>query len=171
MLPLMGRFTPATGTGDTDSSIQTADAVYELFSSLIRLRPRDLNLTALSALSTLARTGPRRITALAMTEGVTQPTVTSLVTALERAGLVERRNDPADKRVVLVAITAAGSEYLRARRQANVEVFAQLIDLLPPDEAAALAAARPAMEHLCRLEDEQRDPGPRSADLAHPSPA
>lgn len=160
MLPPMSRSTPASRTGHTDSSAQTAGAVYGLLSSLIRHVRRDMSLTALSTLSTLARTGPRRITALAAVEGITQPSVTSLVTALERAGFVERRNDPADKRVVLVAITAAGSDYLSARREANIEVFAQLIETLPPEEAAALAAATSALDHLRRLDEEQRDPRP-----------
>jgi DNA-binding PadR family transcriptional regulator len=60
-----------------------------------------------------------------MVEGITQPSVTTLVTSLERAGFVERRSDPDDKRVVLVAITAAGSDYLHARRRASIEVFAR----------------------------------------------
>ena len=167
MLSLMSRSTPPSNTGHTDSSVRTADAVYGLLSSLVRHVRRDLSLTALSTLSTLARTGPRRITALAAVEGITQPSVTSLVTALERAGFVERRTDPTDKRVVLVAITAAGSDYLSTRREANIEVFAQLIDTLPPDEAAALAAAAQALEHLSQLDEEQRDPRP-PAGGSHP---
>jgi DNA-binding MarR family transcriptional regulator len=119
-----------------------------------------MSLTSLATLSSLNRTGPRRITALATVQGVTQPSMTTLVTALERAGLVERRSDPDDKRVVLVALTAAGSDRVHARRRASTEVFARLIDKLPADEAAALAAAIPALEHLRELDEEQRDPGP-----------
>jgi DNA-binding MarR family transcriptional regulator len=119
-----------------------------------------MSLTSLATLSSLNRTGPRRITVLATVQGVTQPSMTTLVTTLERAGLVERRCDPDDKRVVLVAVTAAGSHLVRARRQASTEVFARLIDKLPSDEAAALSAAIPALEHLRELDEEQRDPSP-----------
>ncbi|MFE2428857.1 MarR family winged helix-turn-helix transcriptional regulator [Streptomyces sp. NPDC059373] len=164
----MSRSTSGSTTGSADGSTRSAGAVVGLLSSLVRHAPRDLSLTSVSTLSTLDRTGPRRVTDLAMAQGVTQPSVTSLVTTLERAGLVERRNDPADRRVVLVAITTAGSEYLHARRRANIEAFAHLIDRLPPDEAAALAAAIPALEHLRELDDEQRDPSP-STDGAHAS--
>jgi DNA-binding MarR family transcriptional regulator len=150
--------TPAGGNGPDDSSIRTADAVYGLLSSLIRHMPRDLSLTSTATLATLNRTGPRRITDLAAIAGTTQPSVTALVSNLERAGFVERRSDPADKRVVLVAITAAGSEYIRTRRRTNIEAYAQLVDALPPDEAAALAAAIPALEHLRELDDARRDP-------------
>jgi DNA-binding MarR family transcriptional regulator len=84
--------------------------------------------------------------------------MTVLVSGLERSGLVERQADPADRRVVLIAVTPAGSDYIRARRRAGAEAFVQLIDKLPPEEAAALAAAIPALDHLRELEEERRDP-------------
>jgi hypothetical protein len=65
--------------------------------------------------------------------------------------------------VALVAVTEAGSDYIRARRRAGAEGFVQLIDKLSPDEAATLAAAIPALEHLRQLDDEQREPSTRSS--------
>jgi DNA-binding MarR family transcriptional regulator len=144
-----------------EGALRSAGAVYGLLTTLVRHSSRDLSLTSLATLSTLSRTGPRRITDLAAVEGVTQPSVTTLVTNLERAGLVERRSEPADKRVVLVALTDAGADYLHSRRRSSVEVFSALIDLLPPAEAAALAAAVPALEHLRALDDAHRDPAGR----------
>jgi DNA-binding MarR family transcriptional regulator len=132
--------------------------VYGLLSSLLRHTQRDMSLTSLATLATLSRTGPRRITDLAAVEGVTQPSVTTLVTNLERAGLVERRSDTSDKRVVRVAITDKGADYLAVRRQASIEAFASLIGDLSPAQAAALAAAIPALERLRELDDEKRDP-------------
>ena len=167
MLLPMSRSTPASRKVQADSSIQTADAVYGLLSSLISHLPRELSMTSMATLVALDRTGPRRITDLATIAGIAQPSVTALVTTLERAGFVERRSDPADRRVVLVAITAAGSDYLNARRRANIEVFAQIVDTLPPDEAAALAAALPALKHLRELADEQRDPTPQPTNRTH----
>lgn len=160
MLRRMSRSTPAGATERTDDALHCADALYGVLSSLLRRLPRDLSLTSMSALSTLERLGPRRVTDLAVSEGVAQPSITSLVTALERAGLVERRGDPADRRVVLVAITAAGSEYLNARRLKHLASFAQLIDELPPAEVGALAAAIPALQHLRDLDEHRRNPRP-----------
>jgi DNA-binding MarR family transcriptional regulator len=145
-----------------DRPVDTAAAVYGLLSAVLRGVPRDLSLTSLAALSTLHRTGPRRITDLAVIEGVTQPSVTALVTALERSGLVERQSDPTDKRVTLVALTPDGVDYVLMRRRAATEAFALLVEKLPPDEAAALAAAIPALEHLGDLENEEREPGNRT---------
>ena len=132
-------------------------ALYGLMAATVRSQPRDMSLTSLSTLATLELTGLRRITDLAASEGVMQPSMTALVTALERSGLVKRRNDPSDRRVALVALTAEGTEYIRARRQAGVEIFAQLIDALPADEAEALFAATTAITHIQELEDERRN--------------
>ena len=134
------------------------EALYGLVTAAVRRGPREMSLTSLSTLATLDRTGPRRITDLAVIQGVAQPSMTVLVTALERSRLVERRGDPADRRVALVALTAAGAELLRAQRRAGAEALIQLIAKLPADEAAALAAAIPALRHLRELDSEQRDP-------------
>ena len=75
-----------------------------------------LSLTAAATLATLERSGPRRLTALAAREGVTQPAMTQLVARLQDAGLVERVADPADGRVVQVRITAEGQAMLAGRR-------------------------------------------------------
>src|SRR5580658_1551047 len=98
-------------------------ALYGLMAVAVRSQPRDMSLTSLSTLATLELTGPRRITDLARCEGVTQPSMTALVTTLERSGLVKRRGDPSDGRVALVALTSEGTDYVQARRQAGVEVF------------------------------------------------
>jgi DNA-binding MarR family transcriptional regulator len=142
---------------------RSAEALYRLVHTAVRQVPRDVSLTSLATLATLDRTGPRRITELAAVEGVAQPSMTSLVTALERRGLVERRSDPADGRVALIALTDAGDTYLRHRRQSGADALARLIGKLSVQEAAALSAAIPALEHLRELDDAQRDPAHRPA--------
>ena len=140
----------------------TGIALYALVIEAVRRIPRTMSLTSLSTLSTLERTGPRRITDLAVIEGVTQPSMTTLVKVLERDGMVERRGDPGDGRVALVAVTTAGAELVRTRRRTNAEAFAQLIDKLSDEDAAALAAAIPALEHLRALtEGSSRASGPQ----------
>jgi DNA-binding MarR family transcriptional regulator len=149
-------------SGRGDSPGGSARALYGLLATLLRRAPRDLSLTSLATLSTLDRTGPRRITDLAVVEGITQPSMTVLVTSLERGGLVARHRDPADGRVTLVTPTAEGLRYLQSRRRSGTDALAKLIDKLPPGEAAALAAAIPALQHLQDLDNEQRDPDSRT---------
>jgi len=133
-----------------------AEALYGLVTLAVRHGPREISLTAAATLGTLDRTGPRRLTDLALIEGVTQPSMTVLVTGLERTGLVERQPGPGDKRVVLVALTPAGADYLRARRRAGSSAFADLIGKLPPGQARSLADAIPAMNQLRDLDGARR---------------
>jgi DNA-binding MarR family transcriptional regulator len=138
-------------------------ALFALATAAVRSQPRDMSLTSLSTLATLELTGPRRITDLAASEGVTQPSMTALVTALERSGLVQRRSDLSDRRVALVTLTPDGLSYIRRLRQAGVEDFAELISELPVDEADALAEALTALTHLQRLDEDRRSPSPPSS--------
>jgi DNA-binding MarR family transcriptional regulator len=98
---------------------------------LMRSGAHDLSRTEAGVLSTLTD-GPRRITELAATEALAQPTVTQLVDKLERRGLVVRGRDGDDGRVVLVEISALGRERLeqvRAEIRANMrEALADLPD-------------------------------------------
>lgn len=141
---------------DPDPTV--AEALYGLVSALVRRSPRDMSLTAVATLATLERTSPRRITELALVENVAQPSMTSLISNLERQGLVERRSDPSDRRVALVSITNAGVEYLRCRRRLGAEAVDTLTAKLTKSELAALETAKLALLALRRLDDAERDP-------------
>ncbi|WP_245582308.1 MarR family winged helix-turn-helix transcriptional regulator [Nocardioides halotolerans] len=146
----------ALSSGDRD---RLAGAIYALSATVLRRVPREVSLTAISTLATLERTGPRRITELAVVQGVSQPSMTSLVTTLERAGHVERRSDPADGRVALVCVTDSGRATLRERRRAGAQSVAELLDGLSAQEATGLLAALPLLERLRELDEQQRDAG------------
>jgi DNA-binding MarR family transcriptional regulator len=89
--------------------------------------------------------GPCRITELAAREGVTQPAITLLVNRFAARGWVSREREPADGRVVLVALTEFGRRVwnrLRAEYRAllheemstlddaDVEVLAHAVEIL-----------------------------------------
>jgi DNA-binding MarR family transcriptional regulator len=119
-----------------------------LWKAVGRVQRHDLSRTAASVLAALRDHGPRRITALAASEAVAQPTMTTLVGRLERDGLVERGGDPADARAVLVTITAEGLERLLRIREARAAAIEARLSELDPDERETLAAALPALERL-----------------------
>jgi DNA-binding MarR family transcriptional regulator len=129
------------------------EVLFALGTLGIRQRPRGLSLTALSTLSTIERSGARRLTDLAVSEGVTQPSMSALVSQLEGLGLADRRSDPQDGRVVRVAITPAGREHLTALRQVGASIFEVLIDKLAATEAESLRAALPSFRRMLELAD------------------
>jgi DNA-binding MarR family transcriptional regulator len=132
----------------TQGNEDLGEALYTLAAGVIRRRSRTLSLTALSTLATLERTGPRRLTDLAVAEEITQPSMTSLVTQLEQLGLAARLRDGVDGRVVLVAITRGGRQLVRKRRRLGAQALTELIDKLDERDAAELNAALPALLHL-----------------------
>jgi len=139
---------PGEGPGQ-ELALGVAAGIERLLGLLRWLTPRDgLSFTAAATLATLDRSGPSRLTQLAAGEGVTQPAMTQLVARLQDAGLVTRTQDPADRRVVEVGITAAGSARLARRRAERAGQLAGMLARLSPADQAALAAALPAMDAL-----------------------
>jgi DNA-binding MarR family transcriptional regulator len=90
----------------------------------------------------------RRITELARTEALAQPSVTRVVDNLERRDLVAREHSPEDRRVVLVAITAAGRDALEAVRARNRAQMRDLLVSLDDDQVAHLASASESLGQI-----------------------
>lgn len=86
--------------------------------------------------------------ALAQAIGADKTRIIATFDELQRAGLISREPDPADRRVRLLAITPAGHDLLVAARgeiQANEE---RVLGLLPPEDAAAFVRAVRALSAL-----------------------
>jgi DNA-binding MarR family transcriptional regulator len=111
----------------------------------------DLSLTAAATLATLRRHGPARLTDLAAAEGISQPSMTSLVARLADGGLVERSGDPADRRVVVIGLTPAGAELLDRRRAARAARLAGPLGELRDDDVQRIADALPALGRLAGM--------------------
>ena len=119
---------------------------------LRRLRVQDdaagLSARRLSALSVIVFAGPITITALAEAEQVRPPTISRLVKDLEWEGLVERVDNPADRRVQLLQATPRGERLLQEGRQRRVAALTAEIDELTEAERATLIAAIPILQQL-----------------------
>jgi DNA-binding MarR family transcriptional regulator len=119
-----------------------------LWHVLGRRGKRELSRTAASVLATLRDRGPQRITALAESEVVAQPTVTTLVGRLERDGLVKRASDPDDARAVRVHLTDAGFARLAEMRAERALLLEARLERLTADERAALSVALSVLDKL-----------------------
>jgi DNA-binding MarR family transcriptional regulator len=102
----------------------------------------------LSAMAVIAKRGPLRLTDLAQLEGVSAPTMTRTVAELEARGYVLRSSDPLDGRAVLVAAADAGRAEVLASVATRAQLVAELLASLDEADAAAIAAALPALERL-----------------------
>jgi len=152
-----GRSAGRTGWTDRTLAAGVAAGLERLIGLFRSLSPPSgLSLTAAATLATLERSGPRRLTSLAVQEGVTQPAMTQLIARLQDSGLVCRDADPADGRVVQVRLTDQGREMLARRRAVRAERLAAILARLGAEDQAALAAALPAIDALASA---QRDDG------------
>ena len=134
---------------EPDLATAASAALERMLRMLRTMTPsRGLSYTSATALSTLERTGPRRLTALAESEGVTQPAMTQVVGRLQELGLVSRAADPDDGRVVLVTITDAGRAELARRREARAAVLRERLAALDASQRDALRAALPVLDTL-----------------------
>ncbi|GAB2701377.1 MarR family winged helix-turn-helix transcriptional regulator [Paenibacillus thermoaerophilus] len=71
---------------------------------------------------------------------VSTPSVTQMVNVLEARGLVERKADPADRRIVRIALTESGQEEMRKVEQSMLEGVSGLIAYLGLDRSRQLIA-------------------------------
>jgi DNA-binding MarR family transcriptional regulator len=129
---------------------ELAAALPQRASALTRIffaRTRTLSRTEVGVLAALS-SRPFRITELAAREGISQPGVTNLVNRLQQRGWAERRTDPQDGRVVVVAITDAGRETLERVRSEYRALLHEEITALDDEQVATLASAVVILDEL-----------------------
>jgi len=129
-----------------DDLFSLADDLHSAAIRLLRRVRREdeavgLSAARLSALSVIVFGGPVRISALARAEQVQTPTMTPIVAALERDGLITRAVDPLDARAVILRATAKGAKLMAEGRRRRV---ANLAEALRPLGAAERATLREA---------------------------
>jgi DNA-binding MarR family transcriptional regulator len=116
----------------------------------------------LSVLSVLVFGGTMPLGRLAQAERVTPPSMTRLVAAMEREGLVSREADPDDARVARISATDQGRRLLLAGRDRRVTALADGLTTLDADALATVGRATEVIEQLLR--DERHRHGARADD-------
>jgi DNA-binding MarR family transcriptional regulator len=111
----------------------------------------------------LARLGPTTPSVIAREMSLSQATVTGIVDRLDRQGLVHRERDVADRRRVVVALTAQGEEVAKSAPSALQDNFLTRLAALPPGEQRAI---HESLERIVEMMDDSVLPsGPPSASL------
>lgn len=124
-------------------ALALADQLHSAAIHLLRhLRKEDdasgLSAPRLSALSVVVFGGPLTLGQLARAEQVKPPTMTRIVTGLEKDGLVRRMGDPRDRRLTKIRATPKGRRVLAAGRARRVELLASAVERLGEKELAGL---------------------------------
>jgi DNA-binding MarR family transcriptional regulator len=92
------------------------------------------------------RDGPLTVGELALRLGLTLPTVSGVLADLDRAGLVERRPDPADRRRTIAAIVCAQAPLIDEWLDGAASPLARVLDKLSPSEQQAFVKAMDLLE-------------------------
>jgi DNA-binding MarR family transcriptional regulator len=143
-----------------EDPVQLADLLHRLTKRLRRaqaerLAPLGLTPAQERALRMIARGDePPRMTELADRLGIVPRSLTTVIDALEEAGLVRREIDPRNRRAILLRLTDRGTavrdDLREARRRAAEDLFAPLS-----------AADRKALADLLTLLDPAAEPADR----------
>jgi DNA-binding MarR family transcriptional regulator len=85
--------------------------------------------------------GPRRMGDIARLVAVSLPAATAVVDRLVRAGVVSRRADPADRRVIRVALSPKGHRTMARMKRLHERRLKEILDRLPVSKRRELVQA------------------------------
>ena len=136
---MMTTASPKTG------SEAIVDAVLSASRVLVAVAARSLGgvaeevtLTQYRTLVVLASRGPQSLAELAEAVDVTPPTATRMCDRLIKKGLVVRRHERGDRRLIRLTLAKDGRELVNAVTQRRRTEIAHLMDAIPRDQQAAL---------------------------------
>ena len=142
---------PSAAERERSKRDAVADDLYALAAYLLRnanvgtfktIAELDLSFTQIKALCALELDGvDRSVKALADSLGVSLAAMSRAVDGLFERGLVQREEDPADRRMKRVRLTEAGREVPLALNEGRLSALRGLIDSLTEDEARELGEA------------------------------
>ena len=164
-------------TRENPPDAAAVDAVLTASRSLIAVATRSLGAAAeettiaqYRALVVLASRGPQRMAALAEALDVAPSTAGRMCDRLARKGLIRRHRARADRRAVLVSVTAAGRlvvDQATARRRALIE---EILATLPQDTQKGVAEALRAFSDAAGEVPDSQWPPPGPAEEAVRAP-
>jgi DNA-binding MarR family transcriptional regulator len=101
-----------------------------------------------AVLEHLALAGPLTVGEAAAHLARAQSVVSEIVSHLEDQGLLERENDPSDRRRTLIWLTPAGHDALRQDREVlGLDLLARALAQMPPGQADSLFAGLETLVH------------------------
>ena len=156
--------------GTVDSRADFVGALHEWTGAVMRLsaggfsrfaKEHGMSMAQLGALFHISHRGASDVSGLGGHMGVTSAAASQVLDRLVEAGLVLRREDPADRRAKRVELTSQGRARMQECLQAGQWWQGRLADALTPRERRGAALAlRTLVERTAALDG--RDPGSRA---------
>lgn len=157
--------------GKLAADVAIAASDLELLLGRLRRRLRaespneEISLSQMAVLSRLVRDGWHTASALAAAEHVRVQSMALTITNLEGQGLVERIDDPDDRRQVLVMATGKGRTMVQAVRRSREAWLAwAIVSCFEEEEQETLVKAMALLERLADC-DPGASPGPLAAGI------
>jgi DNA-binding MarR family transcriptional regulator len=151
--------------GDVTDERARAERFAELFRAVYltfhrRDGPRSqLPGTSRAVLEHLSLASPLTVGEAAAHMNRAQSVISEIVAHLERQGLLEREDDPADRRRTLIWLTAQGHEALRRDREVlSVDQLVRAMARLPPGQADELVTGLVTLVDLAPDHKSRNDP-------------
>ena len=104
----------------------------------------------ISALFTIVRLGPLRLSELAEVEAVNPTMLSRIAAQLSDAGLIRREADPDDRRAAVVSATAAGRRMRERIHRERTQALSAHVEGLDAAQSEALWRALPVLEELAQ---------------------
>ncbi|MHB1416807.1 MAG: MarR family winged helix-turn-helix transcriptional regulator [Chloroflexota bacterium] len=157
----MGEGQPSAGTGPSSAVEQTLAALRQLFAGIRAGQPAwlefDLTVRQIRALFALACHGPMTIGQVADTLHVRLPWASTVVDRLVDLHLVQRGEDPMDRRRTLARLTPRGEALVALVQGGHEERLRAALRELPPDDLTALTRGLEALTTALASEGRARE--------------
>ena len=132
----------------------------------------DVTMPQAKLLYLLGAGGDLHMSALVTRLGVSLSTVSGLVDRVVDHGLATRRDDPADRRQVVVGLTPDGAAFIDRFRELNARQMRELLELLDPIELDQVRGALAALGRASTcLALPSHAPSPRPTVIPRKDPA
>jgi DNA-binding MarR family transcriptional regulator len=131
-----------------------------------------ISLIHINVISVLEADGPQPMRALAEALDVSQASATGIVDRMEQRGLVERRRDDEDRRIVRVVLTDEGRRLVEGVAQERQDHMRAMLDEFTDDELQAFLTGTRAMRRAReRMHERLHDPLRERPTSTDPSPS
>jgi DNA-binding MarR family transcriptional regulator len=132
--------------GQLDEISEGALLLFPLLKRLIQGDPKDparvpFRNQGYHVLRALERKGPLPMSVIGKRLTIAKQNMTTLVDKLMKDGLVERRNDTSDRRVINIVITERGTKFLKESRLALKKIIKKNLSDLGNEDISSLDSA------------------------------